>query len=149
MAATFQACPACARHIKVEEGACPFCGARTPEGFANVVRPRVAAPLSRAAILFVSATAVTGAALATGCGSSSDAGPVVLYGPAPIVDSGTADSRAGDSATTDSGRVDSGVDSGNAVLYGPAPVDSGTDEGPMVMYGPAVVDSGMGEDGEG
>ena len=70
-----QTCPSCSRHIKVDEAACPFCGAPTPEGFASTARRPVpfSAPLSRAAILFLGA--------ASACGSSSP-----KYGPAFVYD---------------------------------------------------------------
>ncbi len=141
MAANFHACPSCARHIKLEEAACPFCGAATPDGFANLARPRGPAALSRAAILFVSATAAAGVSAATACSSSSptpaaedSGGPVAAYGPGPVHDSGS---------PTDSGGV---IDSGGQI-------DSG---GPVAAYGPAIIDSGMdtspgdsGDSGEG
>jgi hypothetical protein len=143
MANTFQACPSCARHIKSEEALCPFCGSATPEGFGAIARPKGPAPLSRAAILFMSATAVTGVSAATACSSSSSGtgtttdagtdtgGPVAAYGPPPVMDSG---------------QLDSG---GPVAAYGPAIIDSGTDAaqdtgGPVAAYGPAPVDSGEG-----
>jgi hypothetical protein len=149
MANTFQACPACARHIKTDEAACPFCGSATPEGFSTVAKPKGPAPLSRAAILFMSATAVGGVSVATACSSSSSAtgvsdagardsaaaedtgGPVAAYGPAPVMDSG---------------QVDTG---GPVAAYGPGPVmDSGPEfDGPVAAYGPAPVDSGGGGEG--
>jgi hypothetical protein len=149
MASTFQACPTCTRHIKVEEATCPFCGGATPEGFGAAAKPRGPAPLSRAAILFMSATAVTGVSAATACSSSSsstgvsdagakdsgneDTGLVAAYGPAPVQDSGQMDTGGpvaayGPGPVLDSGTVDSGEDAPVA-LYGPAPVDSGSGQG--------------------
>jgi hypothetical protein len=122
-------CPACARHIRGDEATCPFCNAATPEGFGAVARAKIAAPMSRAAILFMGATAVSA------CSSSSSSGPVAAYGPAPV----------------DSGAQDAAEDTNPVALYGPAMVDSGAkdateepDSGPMALYGPAPVDSGQG-----
>lgn len=132
-----QTCPSCSRHIKVDEAACPFCGAPTPEGFASTARRPVpfSAPLSRAAILFLGA--------ASACGSSSPKyGPAFVYdydsGPErdAFADSSARDARV-DSAVPDSGLPDSGE-----VGDGPASLDSGLDSGTLAMYGPAVVDSG-------
>jgi hypothetical protein len=140
-----QPCPSCARHIKTEESLCPFCGQATPQGFSGLVRPRGPAPLSRAAVLFMSATAVTGLAAPLACSSTSSGGggnevdsghvdsggPVAAYGPA-IVDSGQ----------QEAGQQDSG---GPVAAYGPASVDSGMDSGgPVAAYGPAIIDSGSG-----
>ena len=85
-------CPACARHIKIRETACPFCGACvTPREESIAPAVRVA---GRAAIVFATAAAITG----TACGKK-DAPPtppaadasdmtssgtvVAVYGPPP------------------------------------------------------------------
>jgi hypothetical protein len=128
MGARLQPCTECARHIRSDEAACPFCGASMPAGFGESTRPVPTGPvLSRAAILFASATAVVA------CSSSSSTPP----------------------GSTDSGSAaDSHVD-GPVALYGPAPVDSGPEaspdagsdapfDGPVALYGPAPVDSGNG-----
>jgi len=139
MANNFQACPSCARHIKVDEAACPFCGGALPEDFGTASRKAVA-PISRAAILFMGATAVTGASAA--CSSSSSGGHnevdsgsmVAAYGPA-IVDSGV---------VSDASKLDSGNEPDVVALYAPPPIDSGNQEfdGPAAAYGPATIDSG-------
>jgi hypothetical protein len=144
MVDNLQQCPSCSRHIKTEEAACPFCGHATPQGFSELVRPKGPPALSRAAVLFMSATAVTGLAAPLACGSSStgggnevdsgqhdSGGPVAAYGPA-IIDSGL----------QDSGQQDTG---GPLPAYGPAVIDSGLDSGgPVAAYGPAIIDSGSG-----
>lgn len=56
-------CPACARHVRVRESACPFCAAALPADFASHVAPDLGARLSRSAIAAL-ATAVLGAACA-------------------------------------------------------------------------------------
>jgi hypothetical protein len=44
-------CPACARHIRIDEPACPFCRAPLPSSFREVTAPpRPATRLSRAAL---------------------------------------------------------------------------------------------------
>jgi hypothetical protein len=116
-------CPACARHIRAEEGTCPFCGEATPDGFGNIARAKLAAPMSRAAILFMGATAVSA------CSSSTSGSLMALYGPAPVMDSGAKDGSNDVTAVP---------------LYAAAPVDSGVDAGAMPAYGAAPVDSGEG-----
>jgi len=76
------ACPACARHLRVNEPACPFCRAELPPWFRELTAPATPATrLSRAALyaLRVGALSVTtvacGGAISTGSGSGEkDAG---------------------------------------------------------------------------
>jgi hypothetical protein len=133
MAETFATCPSCARHIRTSEAACPFCGASTPAGFAEVGRSPKAArgAVTRAALLFA------GAAVGFACSSSETTG-------GGTADASPAEDAAGDVKT----------DGGPVAMYGPAPVDSGMDQsngqdsgqdsGPVAAYGPAPVDSGQG-----
>ncbi len=94
------ACPSCARHLRVSEVACPFCGAVLPDSLRESTPPQPpAARLTRAA-LFAFGTGTL--ALAPGCSSSSpnttpDAGVVFAppYGLAPIPDGGTDDGGLG------------------------------------------------------
>jgi hypothetical protein len=129
-------CESCARHIRAGESACPFCGAAVSESAAASARRdgNFARPLSRAALLFASATAAVGCSSSSSTGTITDAavesGPVALYGPAPIYDSGVQDSGGG-----------------GLPLYGPAVQDSGSglpdDGGILAAYGPAPTkDSG-------
>ena len=92
------------------------------------------AQTTRAALLFASATAAVGCSSSSFTGTITDAavesGPVALYGPAPIYDSGVQDSGGG-----------------GLPLYGPAVQDSGSglpdDGGILAAYGPAPTkDSG-------
>jgi hypothetical protein len=135
MNSCLHSCPACARHIRASETGCPFCGARLPEGFGVCAKSKSAAgpALSRAAVLFVGATA------AASCGGTADA-------------TGTSDAAA--DTTTDAAN-DAAVDAGDGgdgggpvALYGPAPIDVGhdaaEDSGLAPMYGPATVDAGNG-----
>jgi hypothetical protein len=94
MPARLLACPSCARHIRVDEERCPFCGATCPETFAST--PALARPLARTA---ARATAAVGSgvaiALALSCCEATH--PLVLYGapPLPLADDLT-DAGAGD-----------------------------------------------------
>jgi hypothetical protein len=72
MAVRFTPCPACARHVKEGDGACPFCGANVPRT-ATPAMPK--GRLSRAALLAASAA---GALAMADCGGSTSAEP--LYG---------------------------------------------------------------------
>jgi hypothetical protein len=125
MTACLHPCPTCGRHIHGGEHECPFCQTAVPPGFGRCTQPAGGGrPLSRAAVLFVGATAAASCGGIAG-GSDSDGGSIgVLYGPAPIRDSGSTD------ASPDSGPTDAAQDANDdqlLVLYGPAPVDSGPD----------------------
>lgn len=75
MVIRFTPCPSCARHVKVGDGACPFCGAITPRAaVAAIPRGR----LSRAALL---AAGAAGALAMADCGSSGST--VAPYGSPP------------------------------------------------------------------
>jgi hypothetical protein len=127
MAPFLHPCESCARHIRAAEAACPFCGVAVTDVAPPAARGPMARPMSRAALLFMSATATAG------CSSSE---PVALYGPA-VIDSG---------ADTGEAIEDSGAETGApAVDSGPASVDSGPSEfdgGLIAAYGPAPYDAG-------
>ena len=82
MSSRFTPCPACARHVKDGERACPFCGAEEP--CANAPPTRTAAgSLSRSALFALSAI---GASVAgTDCSASS----IAPYGLPPSVGDAT------------------------------------------------------------
>ena len=63
----------CGRHIRTTEAACPFCGATATFTAVETALP-VGRPLTRAAILFASATAIAG------CGKTTDNLPAPAYG---------------------------------------------------------------------
>lgn len=94
-------CPACQRHIRIDEEACPFCAT------ANVPAEPRRMPAGRFTRAAVFAGALAGsAALATGCGSST---------PKPDDTSGGGDvtnnSGGGDpGATADAGTAEEGPD---------------------------------------
>jgi hypothetical protein len=78
-------CPACARHVRVRESACPFCAAALPADFAAHVAPDPTGRLSRSAIAAL-ATAVLGAACAreapaTTTAPATSSGGGVVQGP--------------------------------------------------------------------
>jgi hypothetical protein len=133
---SFVPCPACSRHVRLEESSCPFCSAALPLSIARA-RPVVdpSKRMGRAAMFAV------GAAVASTI-ACSDPG-VPLYG-APAPDSGPR--RDSGSAMRDSGAepsdsgtsMDSGADRDSATS-----MDSGTDSGSI-----SVQDSGV-DAGEG
>src|SRR4051794_7937495 len=109
-------CPSCARHVRVDEAACPFChSAFTAPLVALTTVPKI----SRVIAIAMSAT-LAGAAL-EGCVP----GPQPAYGgPPPPSDAGPGDEDAGTGAAeygappppSDAGAVDAGtvdVDAGN------------------------------------
>jgi hypothetical protein len=103
-------CPSCERHIRSVETSCPFCDVALPEDFGVCDEPRATGrPLTRAAFILMSATALTACGKSTGPGTGPgggaeiygpppvdvrpDAGPpqempVTVYGPAPVADGG-------------------------------------------------------------
>jgi hypothetical protein len=80
MSTRFFACSACARHVKVGQCVCPFCGAKhqcaKPAGPAMQRLTRTAFGVAGAA----------GAAIALGCSSSSSPVGYPPYGAGPIYD---------------------------------------------------------------
>ena len=139
-------CPGCSRHVRVDDGACPFCGA----AFAAALAPRPGVDarrrLSRAA-LFTFAASVGGA----GCSSAvTTTDAAATPDTAAVVDAPVAVDRP---AATDQGvATDTGAeDTGSiGVRYGAPPVDAGPpddDGGPFPEYGsPPPVDAGAPDD---
>ena len=94
-----RACPACARHVRVAEQACPFCGGALSSSFRAAAPPQPPRVRLTRAALFAFGTGALGTgtmALAPGCSSSTnpivsdDSGPGAFdaaYG-GPPVDSG-------------------------------------------------------------
>ncbi len=82
--ACLHVCPSCARHVRSEERTCPFCATALPDDF-SVCVPRSASttarPLTRAALLFVTATAIGGCEKKP---NDPNANNVEIYGPAPV-----------------------------------------------------------------
>ena len=115
-------CPACARHVRVSEAACPFCGGALSDAFRARPAPRSpTARLSRSALYALGMGTVT---LAAACSSSSSPG-------------GTGDAEA---PVADAGNGEAGV--ATPADAGEAPYDAG---GVVAAYGaPAFPDGGGG-----
>src|ERR1700722_16536847 len=87
-------CPGCSRHVRVIEGACPFCSVALDASFAGVPAP--AGPsvrLSRAALFAFSAGAtVLAPVVALDCSSVSEpsygGSSIAPYGAEPFLDGG-------------------------------------------------------------
>jgi len=139
-------CPSCARHVRVNEGGCPFCGESLSDEFRAAPRPRgPGARLSRAALFaFGSGTlAVAGA-----CSSSSDT-PVPVYGSPVMLDAGDGGESVAPDATVvpDASTADAEPDVPVATpAYGAPgqpvePVDASDDQhvGVTPLYGIAPV----------
>ena len=150
-------CPGCARHVRVDDGRCPFCGAGfTALPSRNV--PKGAGRLSRAASLTLAAT------LATACGSTvtgtqngadaqTDAMDVTDANDGAPDDRGNAQDVYGAPpdrpVATDAGPPDD--DGGTQAEYGAPPKDAGPpdDDGSVEAdYGaPPPRDAGPDDDG--
>lgn len=65
-------CPSCTRHVKVGSNLCPFCGGSVPVDVP--VRAFAGRPLTRAAILFAGATAVSACSSSTAPTNEHEAG---------------------------------------------------------------------------
>jgi hypothetical protein len=87
-------CPSCGRHVRSSETTCPFCDVALPDDFGVCGEPRATGrPLTRAAFILMSATALTacGKSAAPG-GGETPGGGAEIYGPPPVVvqpDAGT------------------------------------------------------------
>jgi hypothetical protein len=76
-------CPKCARHVREDEHACPFCSAAVAcSGRCIAATPDRAA--SRAAILFVGATAIAGCGKTNADHLETSGGVVAPYAAAPV-----------------------------------------------------------------
>ena len=138
--AHLSACPACARHVRVSESACPFGHASLSDDFR--ARPAPRAPrsgLSRAALYALGASAV---ALSPGC-VLAYGGPAVEVGDASIEDA----SRQGVDAAYGGPPLDASHD-GHAPIVDAAPdaplLDSGDDSDTPVVdaaYGGPPLDA--------
>lgn len=112
------ACPSCARHVRVSETACPFCGSVLPDSLREGVPPQPPRVRLTRAALFAFGTGTL--ALAPACSSSSAPDTSVFippYGIPPIPDA------AGNDGAIDDATV--GVDS----AYGLPAIDYDATEG--------------------
>jgi hypothetical protein len=106
--ATFEPCPGCQRHVKIDEARCPFCAMELSEPFSRLkarVMPRTR--LGRAALFAFGVGA--GTSVLTNCASDDDDG----------------DEQA-DGGTEESAEDDASVEEGSPQpVYGAAPADGG------------------------
>lgn len=105
--ATFEPCPGCQRHVKIDEASCPFCGAGLAEHFARLsTRALPRTRLGRAALFAFGVGATS--TLLSHCASDDDDGKQSDGG-----------AQGGD-----------GDDGGNVQpMYGGPPADAGTQVG--------------------
>lgn len=105
-------CPSCERHVRSVETICPFCDATLPDDFGVCGEPRgTGRPLTRAAFILMSATALTACGKTAGPGAGPGGG-AEIYGPPPV------DVRPDASASPQNEPVPQGEP---VSVYGPAP----------------------------
>ena len=126
-----RACPACARHVRVNEPACPFCGGPLGDAFHAAVAPSPPRTSLTRAALFAFGTGTL--ALAPGCSSSPSGSPVVDGGgsedsSSPVVDA----AYGGPPIGSDAGGI--------APAYGGAPVNTDGGQG-IAAYGGAPIET--------
>jgi hypothetical protein len=115
--AHLRACPSCARHARVSETACPFCGAEFDQAFRSSPEPQgPRVRLARAALVAFGALG-TGSLAATAACSSSSFQP--LYGGSPVMtepqDGAATQDDSGDASST----TPSEAGAGDATTDGP------------------------------
>jgi hypothetical protein len=148
MSGSLRPCPSCAQHLRAGETRCPFCDAPLPAGFGARPLARGASdasgrPMSRAALLFVGATA------AAACGGRTQEAPT----PSDGGDAASSDGEAGgndwdgwiaalppvqDSGGPSEASADASTDAASTAT---ASQDANVWEPPMAvaLYGSAVV----------
>ena len=131
--AHLRACPACSRHVRVTEEACPFCGERLDAAFrATPAPPPIPLPLSvrlsRAALVALGTGTLS---LAAACGAATaEPNP-------PVEDGGEGDTGA--SAARDASEAfDAGIAPPDGVAP-PPPFDAGAFPPPVDASRPDVV----------
>jgi hypothetical protein len=122
------ACPACTRHVRVTEEACPFCGARLPSSLRESAPPQgPSVRLSRAALLALGTLGTAGAlAVAPGCGGNTTS-TIAPYGIPPVPDAGDDASDATINVAPPYG-IAPIPDANLGPLYGIAPIHDAGDE---------------------
>lgn len=131
-------CPACRRHVRSSEAACPFCASSLPSDLRARAVPAANKRLDRlAAFTFAASVAVTGCTISGGEETTTQEGELgsvmPMYGmPAPERDAGPAED-AGPTDTEDGGAAP--CDDGSPyAMYGlpafePCPVDPPVEDG--------------------
>jgi hypothetical protein len=126
------ACPSCARHVRVSEAACPFCGVALAGSLRLSAPPRRPGVRLTRAALFALGTGTV--ALAPSCSSSSP-GPVSGSAPVPDAAANVGDDDAANVIVADA--------SGSPVSDAAGDDGSDGDEGPVdtpVYGGPGLGD---------
>ncbi len=86
----FSPCPDCSRHVRIDDGACPFCGSEAP-------RPAPKVPVRRKGRVTRAALFFAGVLGASACGDDTE--PQTIYGGPPSTqgedDPGSADIYGG------------------------------------------------------
>lgn len=115
-------CPSCERHVRSVETTCPFCDVTLPDDFGTCGEPRATGrPLTRAAFILMSATALTACGKSTG----GAGGGAEIYGPPPVDVRPDAGAKMQNQPPTPQGEPVS--------VYGPAPVaDAGAPPEPKI-----------------
>jgi hypothetical protein len=114
-------CPACGRHVRVSEHACPFCTAELGDSLRAAPGPRpITSRLGRAALFALGASSMS---VAVACGPSAPAPVAPVYGGPPVTPApGAGEPTPADAGTSTLAPVQ---DSGEALPPRP----------PMALYG--------------
>ena len=134
--AHLRACPSCARHARVSETACPFCGSAFDQAFRSSPEPQgPRVRLARAALIAFGALG-TGSLAATAACSSSSSEPA--YGGTPVMteplDGSAAHDDSGDAGATTASEASAGDATTDGPVATPAygapgqPVDASEDQ---------------------
>lgn len=107
-------CTACARHVRTSDASCPFCGAPVSAAPAAKPEPGIERALTRAAITFAAAAAVS--ACGKTDGKSVNIAPA--YGPPPITETTSPEGGATDDAAAPSPTPEA------VPAYGAPPIDT-------------------------
>ncbi len=127
--ASLRPCPACARHVRVNEDACPFCGEGLARSFRAGPRPQPPAVRLTRAALFAFGTGTLTLSPA-GCG-----GAVSTRG-GPGENDGTVQVSNGDAASDAAQTgVNGEADSGDLAMYGGPPFPFDQDCGTFSVLG--------------
>lgn len=131
-------CPACHRHVRIDEKACPFCATDLTSAMAAIpTRPLPGQRLGRAALMSFGLT--VGAGTIAGCEIA-----VPVYGaPLQPQDGSFENNDDEQDATTDAGKIDAGKkDAGAADAGADAGSDAGRDAGKDAGLDASTVDGG-------
>ncbi len=131
MSARLAPCPGCARHVKVGDAACPFCGAAAP----------VSAPAPRAVAKGATRAAIAALAVAAAAASVAACDGQTKVAPLPEDDAGDA-ATVIDATTGDASDGGATVDASDGASDAASDVFQGSDVGVQPPYGLPPTDSG-------